>query len=161
MSHARRTQDIACRAARAHLCMSPMYLKRFKCRQRTWGSSLTFMHFCASCKQPQASQLNLSSAFSVSVELQAEERASVWAAALHVAACGCHTLHGHWSHGQENALHVGPGVQLWQALHSTACGQQQCICLPKVKNQQQSGELQALHASANEKPGLCTNACLR
>ena len=52
------------------LCRSSRYLKRLKLRQSTGGSSFIFIRFCASCRQPQVSQLNLSSASRVSVELQ-------------------------------------------------------------------------------------------
>ena len=64
------TQGSRARRASTYLCRSSRYLKRLKLRQSTGGSSFIFIRFCASCRQPQVSQLNLSSASRVSVELQ-------------------------------------------------------------------------------------------
>ena len=45
------------------------HLKRLRCRMSTPGSRFSFIRFCASCRQPQPSQENLSSRSSVSVAL--------------------------------------------------------------------------------------------
>ena len=68
-----------------YLCKSSTYLKRLRCKHNTLGNCLILIRFWASCRQPQVSQLNLSSASRVSVALQWSSRQVHGKMVVHVA----------------------------------------------------------------------------
>jgi hypothetical protein len=59
-----------------HLCSWGRCLKRLRCRMRQGGSCCSRMRFWASCRQPQASQANLSAAANISTALRGSRRVS-------------------------------------------------------------------------------------